>query len=347
MSISSTINDAGSFHSGDVRVHSAVLRSNRCTHGIFQRNRRLHHVSLLAASVALFAAMPAFAQDAAQDCNVEPNDCIVVADMKTPPDIVVAAGVPQYAGQIGQAVTIITRAEIEQRQTVSISDLLATTPGITVSRNGGPGGLTGVRIRGAEAEQTLTLIDGVRVNDPSSPGGGFDFGNLLAGSVERIEVLRGANSVPWGSQALGGVVNIVTSTPTEGLQGRGSVEYGSHDTVFANAGVSGGKGAVTASLTGGYLRTDGVSSAAIGTEPDGYRQYGGTGSVNIAFTGSICAVVMRTAASRSTAIRHPTTSPSRTRRNIPPRRKSMAMPASMRTCSTAGSATRSPSPSPI
>jgi vitamin B12 transporter len=287
MSISSTVNDAGSFHSGDVTVHSAVLRSNRCAHGIFQRNRRRNHLNLLAASAALFAATPAFAQDAAQDCAVEPNDCITVADLKTQPDIVVAAGVPQYAGQIGQAVTVLTRDEIERRQTVSISDLLATTPGITVSRNGGPGGLTGVRIRGAEAEQTLTLIDGVRVNDPSSPGGGFDFGNLLAGSVERIEVLRGANSVPWGSQALGGVVNIVTATPTEGLQGRGSVEYGSHDTLFANAGVSGGKGAVTASLTGGYLRTDGVSSAAIGTEPDGYRQYGGTGSVNIAFTDEI------------------------------------------------------------
>ena len=85
----------------------------------------------------------------------------------------------------------------------SVSDLLATTPGISVSRNGGIGGFSAVRIRGAEGEQTLTLIDGVRVNDPSSPGGGFDFGNLLTGSIERIEVLRGPNSVPWGSQAIG------------------------------------------------------------------------------------------------------------------------------------------------
>ncbi|MFA6117102.1 MAG: TonB-dependent receptor [Sphingomonas sp.] len=244
-------------------------------------------MSLLAVSVALFATMPAFAQDAAQDCAANPGDCVVSTASLRADVVVTATGVEQPVEQIGQAVTVVERAEIERRQTVSISDLLATTPGVTVSRNGGPGNFTGVRIRGAEGEQTLTLIDGVRVNDPSSPGGGFDFGNLLAGSVERIEVLRGPNSVPWGSQALGGVVNIVTATPTEGLQGRGSVEYGSHDTVFANAGVSGGKGAVTASLTGGYLRTDGVSSAAIGTEPDGYRQYGGTGSVNIAFTDGI------------------------------------------------------------
>ena len=281
------INDAGPFRSGNVTVHSAVLRNNHCIRGIFQRNRRGNHFALLAASVALFTVTPAYAQDTPQDCTANPGDCVVGTGLARTDIVVTATGVAQPVEQIGQAVTVIERAEIERRQTVSVSDLLATTPGVTVTRNGGPGNFTGVRIRGAEAEQTLTLIDGVRVNDPSSPGGGFDFGNLLAGSVERIEVLRGANSVPWGSQALGGVVNIVTATPTEGLQGRASVEYGAHDTVFANARVSGGKGAVTASLTGGYLRTDGVSAAAIGTEPDGYRQYGGTGSVNIAFSDEI------------------------------------------------------------
>ena len=148
----------------------------------------------------------------------------------------VATGVEQSRDDSGQAVTVIDRATIEQRQTVAVSDLLATTPGVTVSRNGGIGTVTGVSIRGAETTQTLTIIDGVRVNDPSSPGGAFDFGTLLAGSVDRIEVLRGPNSVPWGSQAIGGVVNITTAQPTEGLQGRGSIEYGSNNSVFANAG---------------------------------------------------------------------------------------------------------------
>lgn len=251
----------------------------------------------LLTSAALLAATAAHAQDApaaaapqaapADDCQTT-NDCDIVGDfVRLPPDIIVSAGAPQHANQIGQAVTVITRDEIEQRQTVSISDLLATTPGVTVSRNGGVGTLTAVRIRGAEGEQTLTIIDGVRVNDPSSPGGAFDFGALLAGSVERIEVLRGPNSVPWGSQAIGGVINITTMKPSEGLQGRGSVEYGSHDSVFANAAVSGGSGPVTAALTGGYARTDGISAYAKGTEPDGYEQYGATGSVGIAFTDEI------------------------------------------------------------
>ena len=208
------------------------------------------------------------------------ND-MVVADSRIEPDIVVAARVPQYSYQVGQAVTVLTRADIERRQTIVLSDLLATTPGVTVTRNGGIGTITAVRIRGAEGEQTLTIIDGIRVNDPSSPGGAFDFGTLLAGSIDRIEILRGPNSVPWGSQAIGGVVNIVTATPSQGAQARGQIEYGAHNSLYANAGLSGGTGALTAAFNGGYLRTDGISAAANGTERDGFRQYGATGKVGV------------------------------------------------------------------
>ena len=292
MSIRSKINGKAISLSLEIaRPYPAVLRNGQPVFENFRGKFRINHLNMLAATAALLSATPALAQTATSDeidnCTPARNDCRAPVDTGRSEIVVTATGVAQPVEQIGQAVTIIDRAEIERRQTISISDLLSTTPGVTATRNGGLGNFTGVRIRGAEGEQTLTLIDGVRVNDPSSPGGGFDFGNLLAGSVERIEVLRGPNSVPWGSQAIGGVVNIVTATPTEGLQGRGSVEYGSNDTVFASAGLSGGKGPVTASLTGGYLRTDGISSAAIGTERDGYRQYGGTGSVGIAFTDEI------------------------------------------------------------
>jgi vitamin B12 transporter len=237
-------------------------------------------------------AAPAFAQTstAAPNTTADPgNDGFCLCDgVKIPKDIVVtASGVPQPAEQIGQAVTVIGRAEIERRQTVVLSDLLATTPGVTVSRNGGPGTLTAVRIRGAEGEQTLTLIDGVRVNDPSSPGGAFDFASLLAGSIDRVEVLRGPNSVPWGSQAIGGVVNVVTLQPTDRPAARGNIEYGEHNSLFANAGLSGKSGIFSGALTGGYLRSDGISAAASGAEPDGYRQYGATGRVGVEFTPGI------------------------------------------------------------
>ncbi|MGJ3649082.1 TonB-dependent receptor plug domain-containing protein [Sphingomonas sp. GlSt437] len=217
-----------------------------------------------------------------------PTDDVMILDERIRPEIVVTAtGADQPVDDIGQAITRIDRATIEQRQTVSLSDLLATTPGVTVSRNGGTGTFTGVRIRGAEAEQTLVLIDGVRVNDPSSPGGGFDFGTLLAGSVQRVELLRGPDSVPWGSQAIGGVVNVVTAPATDQLSAHGQIEGGYAGTVYANGAVSAGAGPVRASLAGGYDRTDGISAAAIGRERDGFNQAGAVGRVEVALSDSV------------------------------------------------------------
>jgi vitamin B12 transporter len=216
-----------------------------------------------------------------------PANAQTIPDSDASDIVVTASRAAQPLSEIGQAVTVIDRAEIERRQTTVVSDLLATTPGVTVTRNGTVGALTGVRIRGAEADQTLVVIDGVRVNDPSSTGGGFNFGNLLSSSVERIEVLRGPNSVPWGSQAIGGVVNIITAAPSDGVQARANAEYGYADSVFSSAGVSGAKGPVSGSLTGGYLRSDGISSAASGTERDGYRQYGATGRLGVEFAPGI------------------------------------------------------------
>lgn len=240
--------------------------------------------SILATSAiaAIAIAVPAWAQETPAD-----QDVVLLHTVHKDDIVVTATGVPQAPEDIGQAVTVIDRQTIEQRQTVALSDLLATTPGVTVTRNGGIGTLTAVRIRGAEGEQTLTLIDGVRVNDPSSPGGAFDFANLLAGSIDHVEVLRGPNSVPWGSQAIGGVVNVTTMQPADGLQARGNVEYGSFNSVFANGGLSGKSGIVAASLNAGYLKTDGISAASSGTEPDGYRQFGATGRVQIALTDTI------------------------------------------------------------
>jgi vitamin B12 transporter len=198
---------------------------------------------------------------------------------QTQADIVVtAARAEQDRREVGQAVTTITREQLDRRQSISVADLLATTPGVTVTRNGSVGGFTGVRIRGAEAEQTLVVIDGVRVNDPSSPGGGFDFANLLSTSIERVEVLRGPNSVPWGSQAIGGVVNI--STLSSGTFLRARAEGGSYGTGFGNIGGNFATNGLRAGATVGYLTSDGVSAAAAGGERDGYRQIGATANLS-------------------------------------------------------------------
>jgi len=209
--------------------------------------------------------------------NAQDSDAIVVT----------ATRAEQPADQTGQAITVIDHDLIERRQSQTVSDLLSTTPGVTFNRNGGIGTATGISIRGAETAQTLVLIDGVRINDPSSPGGAFDFGNLLIGNINRIEVLRGANSVPWGSQAIGGVVNIVTTPPTDDLSINARAEYGYADTAQGVANASFRAGPVAASFGGGYFRTDGISAAAIGTERDGYRNYGANGRVEIALSDAI------------------------------------------------------------
>jgi vitamin B12 transporter len=241
-------------------------------------------VSRFKYALAALALLPTSSFAQTDDCDKD-NSCIIIADPIRPDLIVVTAnGSSTPLWEVGQAITVLTNQAIADRQSTSVADLLSTTPGITVSRNGGPGQTTAVRIRGAEDAQTLVLIDGVRVNDPSSPGGAFDFGNLLTGNIDRIEVLRGPNSVPWGSQAIGGVVNIVTAQ----LEGaRLSAQYG-----FKNAkqivGQAGGRvGPITASLGGGYFNDDGISAFRGGTERDGYRQYAANARIGVEISDAV------------------------------------------------------------
>lgn len=201
--------------------------------------------------------------------------------------VVTATGAAQDADDSGQAITVIDKATIETRQTQAVSDLLSTTPGVTVTRNGGYGQPTAVRIRGAEDAQTLVLIDGVRVDDPTSPAGAYDFGNLLTGNIDHIEVLRGPNSVPWGSQALGGVVNIVTAPVPETLGGSLRAEYGYKNSKQVVGELGGRFGIFSASLGGGYFDDDGISAYKDGTERDGFRQYAANGRLGVQFSGNV------------------------------------------------------------
>lgn len=212
--------------------------------------------------------------------HAEDSDTIIVSANRT----------QQPASAVAQSVTVITMDDITTRQSVAVSDLLRSVPGITVTRNGGPGTTTSVNIRGAESDQTVALIDGVKLNDPSTPGGGFNFGNLQTGNIERIEVVRGSQSVLWGSQAIGGVVNIVTRTPTEKLTFNAAAEYGWRDTARMVGNISGKIGPVSASIGAGYLRTDGFSSfneTRGGKERDGYRNFGANAKFNIALSEAV------------------------------------------------------------
>ena len=183
---------------------------------------------------------------------------------------VTANGLGTDLRNTGQSVTVIGREEIETIQGADPARALARVPGLSLSRSGGVGTVTSVNVRGANPDQLLVLVDGVRVADQASPSGGFDFGNLLLGTAGKIDVLRGSNSTIWGSEAVGGVIDISTRAE-RGMTA--SVEYGSRDTLFASAAAGAGNDNAFIGLTGSWFETDGFSAAASGTEADGSKQF--------------------------------------------------------------------------
>lgn len=234
-------------------------------------------VSRLAlASVAALCAAPAFAQNNASDLASSREDIVVTA-----------TGFEIDSDETGQSISVIDADRLATLQAPTISDALRTLPGVAVAARGPVGSQTSVFLRGGNSAQTLVLVDGVRINDPSSPNAAFDFGALLTGNVDRVEVLRGPNSIVWGSQAIGGVVDVRSALPTSGLAGRASAEYGYADTTRASANISGGTGILSASLGGAYFRTDGISALAGGTERDGVKTVALNGRVLVALAENI------------------------------------------------------------
>ncbi|HWT51439.1 MAG TPA: TonB-dependent receptor, partial [Caulobacter sp.] len=205
--------------------------------------------------------------------------------------VVTATRTAQPIEKVGASVTILTQPAIEASQAISITELLAQAPGVSFTRNGGPGASTSLNIRGAETQHTVVLIDGVKLNDPSSTQGGFNSGNLLVGDIARIEILRGAQSTLWGSQAIGGVVNIVTADPTAPFASSVDVEGGSRKTGYLRAGVGGASDKVTWRVAGGYYTTDGFSSYKLGKEKDGYQNSGLSGRLRVTLTDNVSAEV--------------------------------------------------------
>jgi vitamin B12 transporter len=184
--------------------------------------------------------------------------------------VVVANRAPEPLSKVGNSVTVLDQQTIQDSQKVDVSSLLATTPGITFVRNGGPGTSTSVYVRGADSDHTIVLIDGVVLNDPSSTGGNFDFGNLLVGDISRIEILRGGQSTLYGSQAIGGVINIITAEPEPGFNASAAAEGGSLGTALAKAAIGEKADNWSFRLGATYYATDSVPALD--------ERYGGAGS---------------------------------------------------------------------
>ena len=198
--------------------------------------------------------------------------------------VVIASRYEQPLSQIGSSVSLLTDQDLLDGQYTFVVDALQTLPGISISQTGAFGGVASVNIRGAQGDRTKMMIDGIEVNDTSSPGGAFNFNSLDPFSVSRIEVLRGPQSILYGSNAIGGVINLITPSGEPGFGVNGFIEGGSFGTVRGGARIHGGIEKVFFNLSAVGSRTDGISAADEedgNTEKDGHRNVTVDGKVTV------------------------------------------------------------------
>src|ERR1700674_1144111 len=186
---------------------------------------------LMVAAVLLAAPFLCRAQDAA-------SSALSNSEVETERIVVSATRIETPVNEIGSSVTLISAEEIERNQRRTLPDVLQTVPGLNTVQSGGPGGKSSVFMRGSNSNHTKVLIDGIDANDPSQDGV-FDFGQVLTSDIERVVVLRGPQSSLYGSDAIGGVINIVTKKGNGPPQFTGRLEGGSFDTFNQSASVRG------------------------------------------------------------------------------------------------------------
>ncbi|WPZ33541.1 TonB-dependent receptor [Thalassobaculum sp. OXR-137] len=255
--------------------------------------RSLRGAALIAALVAA-GALPVQAQQAKAQQLAAGERATVATSNEV---VVTASRIAETADETLAPVSVVTRAEIERRQIRSVPDALRQVPGLTLSNNGGVGKATSVFLRGTESDHVLVLINGVKVG--SATLGTFNFESLSIDDVERIEVVRGPRSHLYGSEALGGIIQIFTRKPTDATHAHASVGYGSNDTMEGTAGFSGRASGIGFSASTNYIRTDGINSCGNGTaipgggcfanqpDKDGFERSSVTGGLDYAFSNGI------------------------------------------------------------
>jgi vitamin B12 transporter len=191
----------------------------------------------------------------------------------TPEIVVSASRVPILAHQTGSSISVLSGDEIDRNQETSLSEILREIPGMAVSRAGPEGAFTQIRIRGTEGNHALVLIDGIEINDVSA-GSEFDFGNMPTSNIERVEILRGPQSALYGSDAIGGVINIITKSGKGPPTVHWEAQVGSRRTAMTSVGVRGKTSKYNYSVGVSGKTTDGFSVANSGgseAERDGNK----------------------------------------------------------------------------
>lgn len=198
--------------------------------------------------------------------------------------VVTAARIATPSEAVGSSITVIEGSDIANKQKTSMAEVLKDVPGVHVVQTGGPGNPPSVFIRGAKSQHTLILIDGMEINDPSSTGRGAYLTVFDTENIDRIEVLRGPQSCLYGSDAIGGVINIITKTGKGPPQFWVTGEAGSFSTFKESTGVRGGNDTVNYSFTATRIDSEGISTAREedgNTEKDGYWQTSLSGRIGL------------------------------------------------------------------
>ncbi|MES2471425.1 MAG: TonB-dependent receptor [Pseudomonadota bacterium] len=186
--------------------------------------------------------------------------------------VVVATRVVTPVQQVASSVTVITAAQIESRQNRSLPDVLRQVPGLNIAQIGGAGGQTSVFMRGTNASHVKVLLDGIDVADPSTPSGAADISKFLAGDIAQVEVLRGPQGALYGSDAIGGVINIITKAGEGPAKFTASAEAGSFETFNQTAGVSGSYGKLRYAATVQHVHAGATPVTPLNLLPPGQRR---------------------------------------------------------------------------
>ncbi len=185
--------------------------------------------------------------------------------------VVTATKVEGDPSETGSSVTVITADELKKRGKKMLLELLQDVPGLSVMQNGPYGGAASIYLRGTKPGHTIVMLDGIELNDTMKTDRSVSLAHLLIDNIERIEIVRGAQSTLYGSDAMGGVINIITRKGGGKATLSASFEAGSHNTFAEKAGVRGSVGKANYSISASRIDTDGVSKAADGSEDDGYE----------------------------------------------------------------------------
>lgn len=207
------------------------------------------------------------------------------------PELLISAGVePVPTKEVASSYTIVTAEEIEKFQYQDITDALRSVPGLHVVPSGSRGTVTSVFTRGANSNQTLVLVNGMPINDPSSPSGAANLAGIPLDNVERIEVVRGPQSALYGSQAIGGVINIITKTGAGDPSVTARIEGGTLGTLNTYASTGGSFGAsdyffsLSREDTNGNDITPARLHDARGSEDDGTETLSASGRIGTKFS---------------------------------------------------------------